>query len=51
VVNDERRIILPSKIIWDGIIDRFDVFKDNVEVHYGQIGSDYYFSQASRKLI
>jgi hypothetical protein len=37
-VNDERRQLLPSKVFWDGTIDRFEVFRNNVEDHYGQIG-------------
>jgi hypothetical protein len=42
-VNDERRQVLPSKVIWGGTIDRFEVFRNNVEGHYGQIGADYLF--------
>jgi hypothetical protein len=42
-VNDERRQVLPSKVIWDGTIDRFEVFRNNVEGHYGQIGAGYLF--------
>jgi hypothetical protein len=42
-VNDERRQVLPSKVIWDGTIDRFEVFRNNVEGHYGQIGDAYLF--------
>jgi hypothetical protein len=42
-VNDERRQVLPSKVIWDGIIDHFEVFRNNVEGHYGQIGAGYLF--------
>jgi hypothetical protein len=33
-VNDERRQVLPSKVIWDGTIDHFEVFRNNVEGHY-----------------
>jgi hypothetical protein len=33
-VNDKRLQVLPSKVIWDGIIDRFEVFRNNVEGHY-----------------
>jgi hypothetical protein len=40
-VNDERHQVLPSKVIWDGTIDRFEVFRNNVEGHYGQIGAGY----------
>jgi hypothetical protein len=47
-VNDERRQVLPSKVIWDGTIDRFEVFRNNVEGHYGQIGAAYLI-QVSRK--
>jgi hypothetical protein len=42
-VNDERRQVSPSKVIWDGTIDRFEVFRNNVEGHYGQIDSGYLF--------
>jgi hypothetical protein len=42
-VNDKRRQVLPSKIIWDGTIDCFEVFRNNVEGYYGKIGSDYLF--------
>jgi hypothetical protein len=31
--NDERRQVLPSRVIWDGNIDRFEVFRNNVEGH------------------
>jgi hypothetical protein len=40
-INDERRQVLPSIVIWDGTIDRFEVFRNNVEGHYGQIGAGY----------
>jgi hypothetical protein len=40
-VNDERRQVLSSKVIWDGTIDRFEVFRNYVEGHYGQIGAGY----------
>jgi hypothetical protein len=33
-VIDKRRQVLPSKVIWDGTIDRFEVFRNNVEGHY-----------------
>jgi hypothetical protein len=42
-VNDERHKVLPSKVICDGTIDRFEVFRNNVEGHYGQIGDGYLF--------
>jgi hypothetical protein len=42
-VNDERSQALASKVIWDGTIDRFEVFRNNVEGHYGQIGAGYLF--------
>jgi hypothetical protein len=48
-VNDERRQVLPSKVIWDGIIDRFEVFRNNVEGHYGQIGAGYLFDSSFQK--
>jgi hypothetical protein len=43
VDNDERHQVLPSRVIWDGTIDRFEVFRNNVEGHYGQIGAAYLF--------
>jgi hypothetical protein len=42
-INDERRQILLSKVTGDGTIDRFEVFRNNVEGHYGQIGAGYLF--------
>jgi hypothetical protein len=40
-VNDERRQVLPSRVIWDRSIDRFELFRNSVEGHYGQIGAGY----------
>jgi hypothetical protein len=51
-VNDERRQVLPSKVIWDGTIDRFEVFevfRKNNEGHYGQIGAGYLFDSSFQK--
>jgi hypothetical protein len=45
-VNDERRQLLPSKVIWEGTIDRFEVFRNNFQGHYGQIGADYLFDSS-----
>jgi hypothetical protein len=33
-VNEERSQVLPSKINWDGTIDSFEVFRNNVDDHY-----------------
>ena len=41
--NDERRQVLNPHIIWDGSIDRFEIFRNNVEGNYGQIGAGYLF--------
>ena len=41
--NDERCQVLPTRVIWDGSIDRFELFRNNVEGHYGQIGAAYLF--------
>jgi hypothetical protein len=41
--NDERRQVLNPRVIWDGSIDRFEIFRNNVEGHYGQIGAGYLF--------
>jgi hypothetical protein len=48
-VNDERRQVLPSKVIYDGTIDRFEVFRNNGEGHYGQIGAAYLFDSRFQK--
>jgi hypothetical protein len=50
-VNDERRQVLPSKVIWDGTIDCFEVFRNNVEGHYGQIRAVYSFDSMTVMLI
>jgi hypothetical protein len=44
--NDERRQVLPSKAIWDGTINCFEVFRNNDEGHYGQIGAGYLFDSS-----
>jgi hypothetical protein len=44
--NDERRQVLPARIIWDGSIDRFEAFRNNVEGHYGQIDAGYLFDSS-----
>jgi hypothetical protein len=48
-VNDERHQVLPSKVIWDGTIDRFEVFRINVEGHHRQIGAGYLFDSSFQK--
>jgi hypothetical protein len=48
-VNDERHQVLPSKVIWDGTIDRFEVFRNKVEGHYGRIGAGYLFDSSFQK--
>jgi hypothetical protein len=45
-VNDERHQVSSSKVIWDGTIDRFEVIRNNVEGHYGQIGDGYLFDSS-----
>jgi hypothetical protein len=40
---------LTSKVIWDGTIGRFEVFRNNVEGHYGQIGAGYLFDSSFQK--
>ena len=41
--NDERSQPLNPQVIWDGRIDQFKVFRNNVEGHYGKIGARYLF--------
>jgi hypothetical protein len=45
-VNDEMRQVLLSKVIWDGTIDLFEVFRNNVEGHHRQIGAGYLFDSS-----
>jgi hypothetical protein len=33
--NDDRRQVVPSKVIWDGTIDRFEIIKKNNGGHFG----------------
>jgi hypothetical protein len=39
--NDKRCHVLNPCTIWDGSIDRFEVLRNIVEGHYGQIGAVY----------
>jgi hypothetical protein len=45
-VNDERCLVLYSKVMLDGTINLFEVFRNNVEGHYGQIGAVYLFESS-----
>jgi hypothetical protein len=48
-LNDERHKVLVSKVIRDGTIDHFEVFRNNVEGHYEQIGAGYSFDSSFQK--
>jgi hypothetical protein len=41
--NYERRQSLNYLVIWDGSIDRFEVFRNNFEEHYGRFVAGYFF--------
>jgi hypothetical protein len=41
--NDERRQVLPSRIIWDGNLDHLEGFRNKVEGYIGQIGAGFLF--------
>jgi hypothetical protein len=41
--NDEIRQVFNSRVIWDGSIERFEIFRNNVEGHYRQSGAGYLF--------
>jgi hypothetical protein len=47
--NDESRQVSPSKVFLDGTINRFEVFRNNVEGHYGRIGAGYLFYSSSQE--
>jgi hypothetical protein len=49
--NDKSHQVLPSKVICYGTIDRFEVFRNNVEGNYRQIVAAIYLTQVSRKTI
>jgi hypothetical protein len=51
-VNDERRQVLPSKVIWDGTIDHFEVFRNNVgNVIMKKLVMSIYLIQVFRRII
>jgi hypothetical protein len=41
--NEERRQVLNPRVTWDGSIDRFEIFRNNVEDHYEQKAAGYLF--------
>jgi hypothetical protein len=41
--NYERRQVLNPRINWNESIDRFEIFRNNVEGHYFKIGTGYLF--------
>jgi hypothetical protein len=50
-VNDERRQVLPSKVIWDRTIDRFEVLETMLKVIMDKLVLVIYLIQVSRKHI
>jgi hypothetical protein len=50
-VNDERRQILPSKVIWDGIIDHFEFLEKLLKVIVDKLVLVICLIQVSRRLI
>jgi hypothetical protein len=50
-VNDERRQVLPSKVIWDGTIDRFEVLETMLKVIMDKLVLAIYLIQVSRRHI
>jgi hypothetical protein len=44
--NDERRQVLPSKVIWNRTIDHFEAFRNNVRAQYGKIIAGYLFDSS-----
>jgi hypothetical protein len=39
--NDEINQVLNPRVIWDGSIDRLQVFRKNVDYHFEQNGAGY----------
>jgi hypothetical protein len=53
-VNDERRHVLPSKVIWDiwdGTIDRFEVFRKILKIIMDKLVLAICLIQVSKRLI
>jgi hypothetical protein len=48
-VNDESHQVLSSKVNQDGTINRFEVFRNNFEGHYGEIGAGYIFNSSFQR--
>jgi hypothetical protein len=49
-VNHEKYQVLPSKVFCDGTIDHFEVFRNNVEGRYRQIGAVYLFDSSFQEM-
>ena len=47
--KDEKRQVLPSRVIRDGNLDHFEEFRNKAEGHYGQIGAGYLFDMDFQK--
>ena len=47
--KDEKRTPLPARITWDGSFDSFELFRNQVEGHYGQVGAGYLFDEEFQK--
>jgi hypothetical protein len=49
--NDERRQVLNSRVIWDEGFHGFEDNRNNVEGHYGKIGTCYFLSRISSSIV
>jgi hypothetical protein len=45
IANDERCQVSNLCVTWDESIDGFEIFGNNAECHYGQIGTGYLFDK------
>ena len=43
--KDEKRQVLPARVIWEGDLSLFEDFRNRVEGHYAQTGAGYLFSE------
>jgi hypothetical protein len=46
MITDAKYYLQKSSGIWYGTIDRFEVFRNNSEGHYGQIGDGYLYDSS-----
>ena len=49
IQKDEKRVVLPARVTFDGAFDKFEVFRHKIQGHFSQTGAAYLFARPFQK--